>query len=97
VAFGGIFVVLGKTGGGASQRNSFMDQSLKLNARERKLASDRLRDSIVAAVDAAIPSDAPFHHLVLNRVFPEDIYAAILANMPDGVGLSADARPQQGA
>jgi hypothetical protein len=69
-----------------------MDQSLKLNAGDRKLASDRLGDFIVAAVDAAIPSDAPFHHLVLNRVFPEDIYAAILANMPDG----SDYRPMHG-
>jgi hypothetical protein len=92
VAIGDIFVVLGKSGEGARQRNSAMDQSLELNARDRRLASDRLRDFIVAAVDAAIPSDAPFHHLVLNRVFPEDIYAAILANMPDG----SDYRPMHG-
>jgi hypothetical protein len=59
-----------------------MDQLLKLNARDRKLASDRLRDFIVAAVDAAVPADAPFHHLVLNRVFPEDIYTAAQAAAP---------------
>ena len=69
-----------------------MDQSIELKAGGRKLAIERLRDFIVAAVDAGVVSDAPFHHLVLDRVFPDDLYAVMLANMP----AAADYRPMHG-
>ncbi len=69
-----------------------MDQPLELKAGSRKLAIERLRDFVVAAVDAAVASDAPFYHLVLDRVFPDDIYTAMLANMP----ASSDYRPMHG-
>jgi hypothetical protein len=69
-----------------------MDQTVGLGAGNRKLAVDRLRDFIVTSVQAALPSDAPFTHLVLDRVFPDDVYAAMLANMPD----TADYRPMHG-
>lgn len=69
-----------------------MDQMLGLQAGNRKLAIERLRDFVVTSVDAALPSDSPFTHLVLDRVFPEDIYAAMLANMPE----AADYRPMHG-
>jgi hypothetical protein len=69
-----------------------MDQSLELKAGNRALAIERLRDFVAKAVDAATASDAPFYHLVLDRVFPEDIYAAMLANMP----ASSDYRPMHG-
>src|ERR1700732_4088512 len=69
-----------------------MDQSVELNAGNRKLAAERLRDFIATSVDAAPASDAPFYHLVLDRVFPDDVYAAMLANMPD----ATDYRPMHG-
>jgi len=69
-----------------------MDQSVELTAGNRKLAIERLRDFLVASVETATASDTPFYHLVLDRVFPDDVYAAILANMPEAV----DYRPMHG-
>jgi enolase len=62
----------------------------------RKLAVERLRDFIATSVDAASSSDAPFIHLVLDRVFPDDVYARCSPICRKCVGLPADARPQQG-
>jgi len=69
-----------------------MDQSLELKAGNRTFAIARVRDFVVKAVDAAAVSEAPFYHLVLDRVFPDDVYAAMLANMP----ASSDYRPMHG-
>jgi hypothetical protein len=69
-----------------------MDQSLGLQDGARQLEIKRLRDFVVAAVDRAAESGAPFHHLVLDGVFPNDIYAAMLANMPE----ASDYRPMHG-
>jgi hypothetical protein len=69
-----------------------MDQSTELRPGSRRLASDRLRDFVVTSVDAALSSDTPFTHLVLDRVFPDDVYAAMLASMPE----AADYRPMHG-
>ncbi len=69
-----------------------MDQTPELRLGSRKLAAERLRDFVVTSVDAALPSDAPFYHLVLDRVFPDDVYASMLANMPDAL----DYRPMHG-
>ncbi len=69
-----------------------MDQSLELKAGNRRLAIERLRDFVVASVEAAPAFETPFYHLVLDRIFPDDIYAAMLANMP----AAADYRPMHG-
>jgi len=69
-----------------------MDQTLDLSAGNRRLAVERLSDYIVGSVNAAASFDAPFTHLVFDRVFPEDIYALMLANMPE----AADYRPMHG-
>src|SRR5580700_6609206 len=69
-----------------------MEQSLELKPGNRKLAVERLRDFVASSVDAASASEAPFYHLVLDRVFPDDVYAAILANMPE----ASDYRPMHG-
>jgi hypothetical protein len=69
-----------------------MDQSVEMTAGGRKLAAERLREFVVRAVEAAPASETPFYHLVLDRVFPEDVYAAMLANMPE----AADYRPMHG-
>ena len=69
-----------------------MDQSVELKAGGRKLAVERLRDFVVGAIDAAPAFETPFYHLVLDHVFPDDIYAAMLANMPE----ASDYRPMHG-
>jgi len=69
-----------------------MDQTLELKPGNRGLAIERLSDFIVTSVDAAVASDAPFTHLALDRVFPDDIYAQMLANMPE----ATDYRPMHG-
>src|SRR5580693_8128185 len=69
-----------------------MDQSVELTAGGRKLAAERLREFVVGAVDAAPAYETPFYHLVLDHVFPEDVYAAVLANMPS----ASDYRPMHG-
>jgi hypothetical protein len=67
-----------------------MDQAFDL--RDRGLAVERLRDFVAASVNEAPAFNAPFYHLVLDRVFPDDIYAAMLNNMPD----ATDYRPMHG-
>jgi hypothetical protein len=69
-----------------------MDQTLELRPGDRRLAIERLSHFIAASVDAAAASDAPFYHLVLDRVFPDDVYAAMLAAMPE----ASDYRPMHG-
>jgi hypothetical protein len=69
-----------------------MDQSVELTAGGRKLAAERLREFVVRAIDAAPAYETPFYHLVLDHVFPDDVYAAMLANMPE----AADYRPMHG-
>jgi hypothetical protein len=69
-----------------------MDQSLELKPHSRQQAIKRLSDHVAASVDAAPNFDAPFYHLVLDRVFPDDVYAAMRTNMPE----AADYRPMHG-
>jgi hypothetical protein len=52
----------------------------------------RIIEHAVAAVDAAAQSAAPFHHLKLASVFPDDVYAAMLEAMP----VPQDYRPMSG-
>jgi hypothetical protein len=58
-----------------------------LNARTRNLS-----EFVCASVESARASEAPFYHLVLDRVFPDDVYSAMLAAMP----VAADYRPMSG-
>jgi hypothetical protein len=69
-----------------------MDQTLALKPGNRRLAVENLSSSVAASVDAASSFDAPFTHLVLDRVFPEEVYAQMLANMPE----ANDYRPMHG-
>jgi hypothetical protein len=69
-----------------------MDQTLEIKAGNRRLAVERLRDFIAASIDAAPSFETPFYHLVLDNVFPDDVYAAMLDNMPD----ATDYRPMHG-
>src|SRR5580698_2833677 len=86
------YIAKGSTGDRGRPRDEVMDQSTELRPGSRRLAADRLRDFVVTSVDSALSSDAPFTHLVLDRVFPDDVYAAMLASMPE----AADYRPMHG-
>jgi hypothetical protein len=49
---------------------------------ERQVAGD-LAGHIAAAVAQASACNAPFDHLELDAIFPADVFAAMLANLPD--------------
>ena len=51
-----------------------------------------LIEAMVANVQKARAVERPFFHLEFDRVFPDDIYAAMLDGMPD----AADYRPLPG-
>jgi len=71
-----------------------------LNYVERKIANqgalDRMSGSlseyVASSIDAARVGEAPFYHLVFDRVFPDDVYAAMLREMP----VATDYRPMHG-
>jgi hypothetical protein len=69
-----------------------MDQSVELRSHDRRRAVEALSRYVAASVDAAQSHQAPFHHLTFERVFPENVYAEMLAAMP----LSSDYRPMSG-
>src|SRR5258705_5485085 len=49
----------------------------------------KLIDGVVANIEAARAVDKPFFHLEFDRVFPDDVYAAMVDQMPN----AADYRP----
>jgi hypothetical protein len=69
-----------------------MDQNVGLTGEERSRTVARTIDFVVQSVDAARASEVPFFHLEFDRVFPDDIYAQMLALMP----VARDYRPMHG-
>ncbi len=69
-----------------------MDQSIGLHGMERGRAVNSLSQFVAASVDAAPASDAPFPHLLLDHVFPDDLYDAMMSAMP----VVSDYRPMSG-
>src|SRR5262249_48632830 len=69
-----------------------MDQSIGLKTLDRQRAVERLIQFVAASFDCAPASDAPFYHLQFDRVFPDDVYAAMLTAMP----VSSGYRPMCG-
>jgi len=69
-----------------------MDPSIIPVPNDCRRASTRLADFIVQSIDAARAVAKPFFHLEFDRIFPDDIYAQILALMPN----SSDYRPMHG-
>lgn len=59
---------------------------------EGRVAARELTAHVVKAIDAAPAFEQPFYHLILDRVFPEDVYAAMRRAMP----VAADYRPLPG-
>ena len=73
-----------------------MDQTTMLTNNDRLRAVARLAEFVAQSVDAARAVEKPFFHLEFDRVFPDDVYAQILALMPEATDYRPDARPQQG-
>jgi hypothetical protein len=48
----------------------------------RREAATKLTEFLVASIDQARAVDKPFYHLQFDRVFPDDVYAAMLREMP---------------
>src|SRR3954453_2602701 len=69
-----------------------MDQSVGLRANDRARAVADLTAFVATSIDAARASETPFYHLEFDRVFPEDVYTAMLAAMP----VTADYRRMSG-
>jgi hypothetical protein len=69
-----------------------MDQTTTFARHDRRRAADRLAEFIAQSIDAARAVEKPFYHLEFDRVFPDDVYAQILALMPE----SGDYRPMHG-
>ncbi len=69
-----------------------MDQTTTLALNDRRRAAARLADFIAQSVDKARAVEKPFFHLEFDRVFPDDVYAQILALMPE----ASDYRPMHG-
>lgn len=59
-----------------------MDQSTIPQASEQHRALGDLSRFVAASVDAARVKQEPFYHLEFDRVFPDDIYRAMLEAMP---------------
>jgi hypothetical protein len=59
---------------------------------DRRSEVDRLVEAVVANIDAARAVERPFFHLQFDRVFPDDVYADMMAAMPG----EADYRPLPG-
>jgi hypothetical protein len=59
---------------------------MKIQSRsDRQDAVEYVSNAISIAIQTARGSDAPFYHLEFERVFPDDIYAAMLAAMPSAM------------
>jgi hypothetical protein len=56
------------------------------------ISADELAVAVAQSVDAAGAEPRPFFHLKFDRVFPDDVYAAMLAAMP----VASDYRPMHG-
>lgn len=69
-----------------------MDQNTGFGLRERNAVVEALSEFITRSIEAARAVEKPFFHLEFDRVFPDDIYAKILALMPE----SRDYRPMHG-
>jgi hypothetical protein len=66
-----------------------VDQSSVFPANDRRSAVAALSQFVASSVDAARVGTKPFRHLVFDRVFPDDVYNAMLTAMP----AASDYRP----
>ena len=60
-----------------------MDESIVLTPAHRDREVENLSQFIAASMTRARLGEMPFHHLVFDRIFPDDFYEGMLAAMPD--------------
>jgi hypothetical protein len=60
-----------------------MDQLVELQPVDRERAVQSLSRFVAGSIAAARAGDAPFCHLVFDRIFPDDVYQRMLAAMPE--------------
>jgi hypothetical protein len=72
-----------------SRREAQLDQPSGPQNKDRRSAVAALSQFVATSINAARVGTAPFRHLVFERVFPDDIYNAMLTAMPD----ASDYRP----
>ena len=60
-----------------------MHRVLEISTFDHRQAAREVSAFVAASVEAAQASDSPFLHLVLSRVFPDDIYERMMVAMPD--------------
>ena len=69
-----------------------MDQSIKLQPADRRNAVESLSRFVASSITAGRAGERPFHHLVFERIFPDEVYERMLAAMPE----ASDYRPMSG-
>jgi hypothetical protein len=69
-----------------------MDQTTSFTSFDRQRSLARVTDYIAKAIENAPAAGEPFYHLEFDRIFPDDIYAQMIALMPEAV----DYRPMHG-
>ena len=60
-----------------------------MTAIDRHKAVAELTEFLVNSIEMARASETPFYHLEFDRVFPDDIYAAMLREMPESTDYRA--------
>jgi hypothetical protein len=50
---------------------------------DRRKAAANLTEFVVNSIENARASETPFYHLEFDRVFPDDLYAAMMREMPE--------------
>jgi hypothetical protein len=69
-----------------------MDQTVSLRGFDRASMTQNVTAFVASSVERAQVVKGPFYHLELNRIFPDDVYSAMLQAMPD----ASDYRPMHG-
>jgi hypothetical protein len=69
-----------------------VEQAATFSSGERARKVERLVDDLTPSIEAARVVEDPFFHLEFDRVFPDDLYAEILALKPN----TSDYRPMHG-
>jgi hypothetical protein len=69
-----------------------MEQSLMVSPAQRKRDVESISSFVAQSIDDARLVEGPFLHLEFDRVFPDDVYAQMLALMPQ----ASDYRPMHG-
>ena len=69
-----------------------MNQYMTLSRTKRQRAVESLTQFVVSSIEAARVVEAPFYHLQFDKIFPDDVYNAMLVAMP----VVSDYRPMSG-